>query len=274
MGEKNNNELIFNIVIPLGSIFIGVIAGFLFKLNISEGTVVSLISYIITNQILQYSINKKAEKAHEDSLEKINEVVLLTTSRKKTIETKHTYFRDALQTIEASFKSKFKALAEGKYYTKFNADESLMPEDLQQDINKYDDVKIISLVNPEFNTFLPPNYLTTEIKNKKLKIIRILIFSSEAEKNEYMDDMDKQCAAGVCVYFMLSTEHNEDYIIIDDELLIQQIINSGAKSKDKYQQLVTVDEAEVNVKKKQFNRLITRAEPHCSKCKDAKEHEL
>jgi len=295
---KNNPVIGFYIYFGsavLGLVIIGAVNFFQsIRPTVAEDIIIFLLTTIAGYQVQRIFthaiVSTKAEESHNVLDRKISEAVQLSNFHRKIKEIGYPHYVQLAELCYNECTSKCKELSEGKYHVKFFDPGAFMPNDWHK-IDKIKDLKILSLVRKYTDDICQPNspaYIKAQeniIKNGG-KVTRILLFSNQKDHDTYKDEMDNLCNIGVCIYYIrtdtvtvnLNTIPinwlNEDYVIINDELLIKQIIYSstgkftGTGRNTDDDQLVTIEKTQLNEKIDRFYKLMQEATLYrCEKAK-------
>jgi len=242
--------------------------------------VISLLLGIMLNQFIQNFVNSnnntKSQEVHSILAENTAEMAQLSILRRKINEIGHPYFTELSESHYESFFAEYKKLSEGIYHTASNAEDIFMPTELIKYINTGTHIRATSMPRNYSDIIFAKKYFVLQkdmIKNKKVTITRIFIFSDENEKMQYIDEMKKQFDIGVKVFFIYANNKfvnkdwlKEDYMIqgdiegdkLKDKILIQFICSHNNDSPEGHQ-IITTDQAEIKVKAKRFSILEQKA---------------
>ena len=277
--KNNNTSRLTNLVVPLVFSAIGILTSYLFKIEITEGIILSLLLGIMSNQIQQnfvsFQNNERAEETYNTLVEKISEVAHISKLREKIKEINHLYFDKLERSLYDSFISEYERLAQGEFSSKLNTENAFLPKDMKYISNGAYLKMSCTIWNFSINIYKNEEYtllLKDMINKRKITIKRIFIFSSKDEKEKYNDEMERQNKIGIQVYYVYADDKffgneewlYEDFIIEDDRILIQQFayakedgFSISPFSRDS--QLITTDLAKVSEKVKHFSLLEERA---------------
>lgn len=256
----------------LGS-FISMIISFIGEISLAEGCILSIVLSTAAT-LIEHKYNTEQENILlREKIEEIESLLQFAVTRLKfeqqIQETEHPYFRNWIRKSVDDFINDNAVFLNGTKITSPHKEDTFGIEGIKYTKSR-GCLKAVSSVDDYWEDSFTKHYLDLQkqlINEKQVEITRIFIFPNEAIKNRKCGLMYQQYKCGVQVYyiqldspFVNPTWKNEDFLIQDDELVVEITCKSHSfeASKDACER-ITVVPAEVHKKIVCFDRMLERA---------------
>jgi hypothetical protein len=258
------------LIIPIITMLISFTVCILSNITSVENIIITLLIGIISCTFSQNINLVNIEEFSIDINKNVRNIESLTYLKHTIENIEHPYFQKWAQTKLNFVLSQNRDFFAGTNYTFPQAADTFGIEGLKY-TKQRGILKAVSVVNGYWDDVgFTQEYLKEQedlIKNKNVTIQRIFVFPQD-KKTEFDQLMKLQKEKGIDVRFIhkenpfVNAEFlNEDYLIQDDKLLVQIFCSTYFyNEKEKFSELITIDETKVKEMITHFSRLYERSE--------------